>query len=775
MPPLQVGGKHLPLSSDDFTAIMMPVTFGDVLSLLLVTHRAVRGFCSSIFVARWITDVDEALLVLMVVLNMVIAILSAQGNIMEERRHPVILKWTVIFRLSLWVPCILFCIWIWFRFVISWWTNTFQQPGDITGWGFNIVTGRGLLWLRALFLMLILFRCVMMLNSFLIAAQIVLPADPRARFGEKFMKHMFHCIGMKAELLHNCQRVLFDVFDAGLKSILAPTDAFWGLLLVAGRQHQGPFAPLLSEEIVAFETDTDDDTSANEDENSIGVRELLVHESLAPRCGMSTMTVRATTLTGVKKKPVPLLSHVVEDVEALRQITHYLPFAVGMYGISLEVLTNSVHPHTSIVSPVRFCRAVRNACPWHQPRVNGCQANVEGDCCKLNENALRRCLRDGAAREAATEPTLLWATWTNLGPSTSPPISISLDHSRRQVVIAFRGTMDIKDCLADLGAAPTFFDPLGESGPNDQRKPPFDDTGFFAHETMVLCSEDALERIFEEGVLASVFGPGGNAAGWGIMVVGHSLGAGVACLVALMLMGSHRSRAGIGPTTVVRYIGFEPPGGLLSKRLSDRTSELGFMITACANDLIPRLSVRAVQTLREDMLDELKECDRNKFQLFLLVLSRVFRRLYVCCCFRMPLFRLFQSLGGGRLTFSQIASTEHRGSRRTRWSLLRCEKGLSTKPPKFFEALWPPSKVVYFRPVEGQPWFCNHYEVCSKWAAEWAQPEDLHEIIVSPKSAEFHFPNIIRDAYFSAAVRAGAVDPSSFSELDTTSGSDSEC
>ena len=61
-----------------------------------------------------------------------------------------------------------------------------------------------------------------------------------------------------------------------------------------------------------------------------------------------------------------------------------------------------------------------------------------------------------------------------------------------------------------------------------------------------------------------------------------------------------------------RYVGFEPPGGLLSKRLSEQTASLGFLAAVCANDWIARLSVRAVQDMRERVLDALGECDRSK-------------------------------------------------------------------------------------------------------------------------------------------------------------------
>merc|ERR1711879_202764 len=86
---------------------------------------------------------------------------------------------------------------------------------------------------------------------------------------------------------------------------------------------------------------------------------------------------------------------------------------------------------------------------------------------------------------------------------------------------------------------------------------------------------------------------------------------------------------------------------------------------------------------------------------------------------------------------------------------------VSASNVEFFEELWPPSRIAYFRPIAQKWWCCGWYPVDSKWTAEWVQPEDLHEIILSARSVELHFPNIIQHAYRSAASRFGAIRGSS--------------
>jgi len=241
----------------------------------------------------------------------------------------------------------------------------------------------------------------------------------------------------------------------------------------------------------------------------------------------------------------------------------------------------------------------------------------------------------------------------------------------------------------------------------------------------------------------------------------------------------------------VTYVGFEPPGGLMSKRLSDKTAELGFLSAVCANDWISRLSIRGVQELREQMLDELEQCDRSKVQIVALVCSCVLRRHMPRCCGLVA--RMFEKIGGGPLHIASDAPVR-RGlstlrSQQKRWlaamtSLFRPpgageklefnRQNSADEAVQLFAELWPPSPCLYFRPQAHEFWFCGCYEVATDWTAEWVKPEDLHEIIISPRSVELHFPNILKRAYTSAALNLGAVDYGDGADTDDFAGHSSE-
>jgi sn1-specific diacylglycerol lipase len=76
------------------------------------------------------------------------------------------------------------------------------------------------------------------------------------------------------------------------------------------------------------------------------------------------------------------------------------------------------------------------------------------------------------------------------------------------------------------------------------------------------------------------------------MVTGHSLGAGTAVLLALKLKEEYPN---------VRCIAYSPPGGLISQALVTYTKSF-VMSVIVGDDIVPRLSLRSVHSLKADIL-----------------------------------------------------------------------------------------------------------------------------------------------------------------------------
>lgn len=317
-------------------------------------------------------------------------------------------------------------------------------------------------------------------------------------------------------------------------------------------------------------------------------------------------------------------------------------------------------------------------------------------------------------------PELLWATWTNHGVESCAPMAVLLDPTYRQVVITVRGTADMTDCVTDICLHTTFFDPFGMAQEGDSRKEPFDaETGLFVIETWLNKAKSAEERV--RPILETALRVGGKAHGWHILVTGHSLGASIACLLGLILRTTYKEK--------VRYVGFEPAGPTLCKRLSLETQRLGWLSVVCGHDFAPRVSGKNVQRILNLALGELEACDRSKMQLTLLLFSGAIKQMRPLQCLRRPLAAPFRCLAGGSL------GKTYSWSKHDALPLLEL--------PRFSESLpemWPAGDVIYFRPLAHE-WYCCCGEKDVEWAAKWADPADVQqELVLSLRAMELHAP-----------------------------------
>jgi hypothetical protein len=85
----------------------------------------------------------------------------------------------------------------------------------------------------------------------------------------------------------------------------------------------------------------------------------------------------------------------------------------------------------------------------------------------------------------------------------------------------------------------------------------------------------------EKVLLAPLFAPGGRAEGWKVIVTGHSLGAGTAALLALLLRSQF-------PDLVCWA--FSPPGALVSRRLAEYVGVGDVCVCVCHRELVSPLT-----------------------------------------------------------------------------------------------------------------------------------------------------------------------------------------
>uniref|UniRef100_A0A8C2R9W6 Diacylglycerol lipase-beta n=1 Tax=Capra hircus TaxID=9925 RepID=A0A8C2R9W6_CAPHI len=172
------------------------------------------------------------------------------------------------------------------------------------------------------------------------------------------------------------------------------------------------------------------------------------------------------------------------------------------------------------------------------------------------------------------------------------PFLVALDHRKESVVVAVRGTMSLQDILTDLSA---------ESEPLDLE---CDVQDCWAHKGISQAARYVYRRLVSDGILSQAFS---IAPEYRLVVVGHSLGAGAAALLALMLKSSHPQ---------VRCYAFSPPRGLLSKSLYEY-SKTFIVSLVLGKDVIPRLSVTNLEDLKRRILRVIAHCNKPKYKILL--------------------------------------------------------------------------------------------------------------------------------------------------------------
>jgi len=414
---------------------------------------------------------------------------------------------------------------------------------------------------------------------------------------------------------------------------------------------------------------------------------------------------------------------------------HFLPYVTAIYGVDMEIITKSVLPGTSIITPRLFLQSLWKARPWGQQRDP--KAKVPADWPSgLNQKSFLRMLANQARRENVIDSAeLVFATWHMAKLGSAPPFAVVMDHNRKEIVITVRGTKDVNDCLTDIAAVPVYFNPLRMNGleeTNEAQGAEIYDTGFFVHEGMATAAQNLLERMQGHVDLHDLLRQGGRGSGYRVVVCGHSLGAGIACLVAFLLAAKL-------PDIDVQYMGFEPPGGLLSRSLAEEAQRRGWKAAVCAHDWVPRLTLKAVHEILEQAIDELVNCNRSKLQLTLSAMAAFFFQFPFLRCLFQPIGRCLRCLAGGPIPRNEVLPTQREGLK---------EQVLNDNSA--CPDLFPPGHLAYFKPCTEIRWL-GFYEIDVDWTMEWIEPEQLRPLILAARAMELHLPNLLEYAFRKAA------------------------
>ncbi|XP_040845921.1 diacylglycerol lipase-beta isoform X2 [Ochotona curzoniae] len=300
------------------------------------------------------------------------------------------------------------------------------------------------------------------------------------------------------------------------------------------------------------------------------------------------------------------------------------------------------------------------------------------------------------------------------------PFLVALDHRKEAVVVAVRGTMSLQDILTDLSAESETLD--CECGVHDR----------LAHKGIAQAARYVHRRLINDGILSQAFSV---APEYRLVTVGHSLGAGAAALLALMLRSSHPQ---------VRCYAFSPPRGLLSKSLCEYSK--GFVVSlVLGKDVIPRLSVTNLEDLKRRILRVIAHCNQPKYRIL----------LHGCW---------YELFGGNPDNFPTELDGDSQGeltqpllgeqSLLTHWSPAYSSSSDSPldSSPKY-PPLYPPGRIIHLEEEggSGRLGCC----VAARYTARWSHEAEFSRILIGPKMLTDHMPDVLMRALDSVVADRG--------------------
>lgn len=179
------------------------------------------------------------------------------------------------------------------------------------------------------------------------------------------------------------------------------------------------------------------------------------------------------------------------------------------------------------------------------------------------------------------EADLVYAEFSNK--FSSVPYCILLDHERALVVVSVRGSLSLEDIVTDTLVLPESLEDLGN-------RYGFDGRGQYCHAGVLACFENVLQDLQKHSWLERLLEQ--QYPEYSLRIVGHSLGAGVATLLGYVLRPKYPS---------LKVFGYSPPGCSMTWEMAIGCHN--FVTTfVLDSDIVPRLSVLALEDLRDEVL-----------------------------------------------------------------------------------------------------------------------------------------------------------------------------
>ncbi|KAG1699836.1 Sn1-specific diacylglycerol lipase alpha [Nymphon striatum] len=398
------------------------------------------------------------------------------------------------------------------------------------------------------------------------------------------------------------------------------------------------------------------------------------------------------------EREITLEQNVVRDFKA---VIHHMRYAVAAYGWPMYMMMHPFQPYVqlAVISGECCCLPVRKS------HTRDSEAIVHDNCCNCNYAALQRICCN-------YDMDIIFGTYhVEIGET---PFFVCVDHEMKNVVVSIRGTLSLQDVLTDLNAEaePIPTEPVQDS--------------WYGHKGMVQAAEYIRRKLIGDQLLARAFHHSieRGSMDYQLVLVGHSLGAGTAAILAILLRNEY-------PT--LHCYSFSPPGGLLSLPLAEYTKSFITSVVV-GKDLVPRIGLHQMEQLRTEMINSIKtSCDPK---------WKVIASSVMCCCPDTSTDPIWNNMN---ILHNRDASTHPSDS----------SIALTVHQP-----LYPPGRIIHI--VRNHPvqkigaW---HHRSEPIYQALWADTKDFDQVLISPVMIQDHMPDKVLEALEKVLINTGPPKP----------------
>ncbi|CAK9804113.1 Diacylglycerol lipase-beta [Anthophora quadrimaculata] len=297
------------------------------------------------------------------------------------------------------------------------------------------------------------------------------------------------------------------------------------------------------------------------------------------------------------------------------------------------------------------------------------------------------------------------------------PFCVINDQETNNIVIVVRGSLSLRDLITDLAADSEIFQCDG--------LPP----GSQAHSGMIAATKVILKQLDDNKILERAFSmyPQHN-----LMITGHSLGAGISILLALLLRPRYPN---------LKVYAFATPAGLLSREVAKITEEFTLTI-GVGDDLVMRLSVDSSENLRTSLLMTLRACRLPKYRVVLNGLGYML--------FGIPerdLSKTWTNCNVITTASGKSPLLDERDANRIEENKIY-EKDI-TKRRYSKVKLYAGGKILHIikcKPERSEGKSKKQKVKEKKYEMRWAQPEEFTDLVVVPRMLLDHLPENIEEA-----------------------------